>query len=175
MSDRNLTFTVDDARRLARAAHAEQVDKLGRPYIEHIEAVADGLVDFDEEIRIAGILHDIVEDTPITLDDLRARGVSERSLAAIELVSRNLHPDLGYLEGIERVATSPDATLVKISDNAHNSRPDRVAELQRRTQEPPNPRYAAAREILYRAAAAEDVRRILRRVAPELLPEVPGK
>ena len=99
-------------------------------YIEHVEAVAAGLVDFDLDIQIAGMLHDIVEDCDITLDELRQRGVSERSLAAIELVSRNLHPELSYAEAIRLVTGSPDATLVKISDNAHNSRPDRVEALQ---------------------------------------------
>lgn len=173
MADKNSTFDLEDARQLARQVHAGQVDKLGRPYIEHVVAVAAGLTDFDLEVQIAGMLHDVVEDTPITLDDLRARGVSDRSLNAIELVSRNLHPELSYAESIKRITTSRDATLVKISDNAHNSRPDRAAALERRTGEAPNPRYAEARKILYPAIPPEDVRKILRRVAPDLLPEVP--
>ena len=100
--------------------------------MEHVRAVADGLVDFDLDVQIAGMLHDVVEDTETTLDDLRAAGVSERSLAAIELVSLNLHAGLTYAQAIERITCSRDATLVKIADNAHNSRPDRVAALQRR-------------------------------------------
>jgi hypothetical protein len=100
--------------------------------------------------------------------------VPERSLAAIELVSRNLHPDLSYDEAIARIATSVDATLVKVSDNAHNSRPDRVAALERLTGQPPNPRYQQARKVLYAAASPRQVRDILSRVAPDLIMEIPG-
>jgi (p)ppGpp synthase/HD superfamily hydrolase len=170
--DDSPSFTLEDARRLAHAAHEGQTDKLGAPYVEHVEAVAAGLADFDLEIQIAGMLHDVVEDTDITVDELRSRGVSERSLAAIALVSRNLHPDLDYAQGIEQITTSPDATLVKISDNAHNSRPDRAAALERVTGEPINPRYAAARRVLYAVAPAEDIAKILRRAAPQFLQEL---
>lgn len=170
---RTAPFTLADARALARRFHEGQVDKLGVPYIEHVEAVADGLVAFHVDVQIAGMLHDIVEDCDITVEDLRSRGVSERSLAALELVSRNLHPELSYAEAIQRVTGSPDATLVKIADNAHNSRPDRVEALQRLTGKPANPRYAAARRVLYAAANPRDVAQILRRVAPSLLAELP--
>ncbi len=161
--------TVESAYAIARRAHTGQVDKVGVPYIKHVAAVADGLVDFDPEVQIAAMLHDVVEDTDLTLDDLREHGVSPRSMAAIGLVSRNLHPELSYLEGIERICSSPDATLVKISDNAHNSRPDRVSALKRMTGEKPTPRYAAARAMLFAVARREDVERILRRVNPSLL------
>ena len=94
-------MTLEHARTLAHVAHRGQHDKLGIEYVHHVEAVAAGLVDFDLDIQIAGMLHDVVEDSEFTLEDLRARGVSERSLAAIELVSRNLHPDLSYDEAIQ--------------------------------------------------------------------------
>ncbi len=163
-------ITLEDAHALASRAHAGQLDKLDVDYMEHVRAVADGLVDFDLDLQIAGMLHDAVEDHPeTTLESLRAAGVSERSLAAIALVSTNLHPSLSYEKMIEQITSSPDATLVKISDNAHNSRPDRVAALQLKTGKPPNPRYAAAREVLWRAVSSEDVATIVRRVAPALL------
>lgn len=166
-------FTLDDARALARVAHDGQVDKLGVAYIEHVEAVAAGLVDFDVDVQIAGVLHDVVEDSNLTIDDLRARGVSERSLAAIELVSRNLHPELTYQEAIAGICASRDATLVKIADNAHNSRPDRVEALLERSGIGPNPRYAAARSLLYAAVPVKDVETILLRTAPSLREELP--
>lgn len=166
-------FTLDDARAIAREAHHGQVDKLGVDYLAHVEAVADGVADFEPEVRIAAMLHDVVEDSALTLDDLRGRGVPERALAAIALVSRNLHPELDYAAAIERIAaTSRDATLVKIADNAHNSRPDRVAALVAATGRPTDPRYAAARRVLYAAIDRADVERILRRVAPALLSEL---
>ncbi|AXT85151.1 phosphohydrolase [Aeromicrobium sp. A1-2] len=157
-----------DANQIARRAHAGQVDKLGVDYIHHVEAVADGLAAFDLDLQIAGMLHDVVEDSDITLDDLRSAGVSERTLRAIELVSRNLHPELDYLQGIERVCESYDATLVKISDNAHNSLPARIEALGG----PPHPRYAAARSLLYTAVRREDVELILRRANPALMAEL---
>lgn len=55
-------FGLDEARAIARAAHAGQVDKLGVDYMQHVEAVAAGLADFDLDVQIAGMLHDTVED-----------------------------------------------------------------------------------------------------------------
>ena len=171
-SDQSTSFTLDDARELARLAHTGQVDKLGVDYFEHVEAVAAGLVDFDLDVQIAGMLHDVVEDSDLSLDDLRSRGVSERALTAIELVSRNLHPELTYEEAIAQICTSRDATLVKIADNAHNSRPDRVAALLERTGNSPKPRYAEARSMLYRAVPLTDVERVLLLTAPSLREDI---
>ncbi len=137
-------ITLEVAHDLASRAHAGQLDKLGVDYMEHVRAVADGLIDFDLDVQIAGMLHDVVEDTKATPDDLRVAGVSERSLAAIELVSLNLRPDLSYAAAIVHITSSRDATLVKISDNAHNSRPDRVAALTVKLKKPANPKYAEA-------------------------------
>lgn len=163
-------ITLQEAFDLAARHHAGQRDKLGVDYMEHVRAVADGLVAYDLDIWVAGILHDVVEDSEATLDDLRAAGVSARSLAAIELVTRDLHPELTYAQGIEQIITSRDATLVKIADNAHNSRPDRVVALQERTGLPPKPKYTEARRRLWNAVPHEDVVEIVGRVAPDLLP-----
>lgn len=166
-----MTITLEGARAIARQAHQGQTDLLDVDYMEHVEAVAAGLVDFDLDLQIAAMLHDVVEDSEMTLADLREAGVSERSLAAVALVSRNLHPDLAYAEAIELVAQSPDAVLVKISDNAHNSLPERVEALRALGKEP-KARYAQARRVLYAAAKREDVEHILRRANPSLLGEL---
>lgn len=166
-----MPFTIEDARSIARRAHAGQTDRLGVDYMEHVEAVAAGVADFDLEIQVAAMLHDVVEDSATTLDDLRELGVPERALDAVTLVSRNLHPELTYQEGIARICTSRDATLVKISDNAHNSLPERVAALAKTTGQEPNPRYAEARTLLFSVADPTDVRRILARANPALLSE----
>ena len=166
-----VTFGIEDARVIARRAHEGQNDLAGHPYIEHVEAVAAGLVDFDLDVQIAGMLHDVVEDSPITIDDLRREGVSERSLAAIGLVSKNLHPELSYSAGIALICQSADARFVKIADNAHNSLPERIADLTAKTGKPPNPRYAEARKLLYAATEQRDVERILRRTNTSLLEE----
>ena len=173
-----MTFTLDDARVIATEVHARQVDKIGAPYLLHVEAVAAGLVDFDLDLQIAGLLHDVVEDSldemgrEVTLDELRNRGVPERAVAAIAAVSSNLYPpDLSYDDKIERICASPDAVLVKISDNAHNSLPERVEAL-RALGVLPSPKYAAARQRLYAAADRADVEAILRRANPSLLAEL---
>ncbi len=172
------TFTLDDARSIALQVHANQTDKLGEPYMLHVEAVAAGLADFDLELQIAGMLHDVVEDAfdeigrEVTIDDLRTHGVPERSLTAIAAVSSNLYPaSRTYFEKIEQICESPDAVLVKISDNAHNSLPERVEALLARGVTP-SPKYADARRRLYAAADRADVVRILTRANPQLLGEM---
>ena len=100
---------------------------------------------------------------------MRGDGVSERALAVLALVSNNLHAGMPYAEVIARITTSYDATLVKIADNAHNSRPDRVAALAARTGKSPTTKYVEARQVLWRAVPSEDVARIVGRVAPDLL------
>lgn len=169
------TFGLEDARVIAREVHDSQTDKLGAPYLQHVEAVAAGLADFDDEVQIAGLLHDVVEDSPdqpcgpVTMDDLRARGVPVRSLAAIAAVSSNLYPaGLSYAGKIELICGSPDAVLVKLSDNAHNSLPERVAALQARGVTS-GTKYADARASLVAAADPADVERIWRRANPALL------
>ncbi|MGO4250343.1 phosphohydrolase [Paenarthrobacter sp. RAF54_2] len=167
-------FTVETAKILAEVAHNRQKDKLKRPYREHVLAVGDALADFDEDIQIAGYLHDIAEDTPITRQALLDMGVSERALAIIERVTRRFHDDPDdYEAGIRFVAEDHDATLVKIADNAHNSLPERVQALAEKwPDKPPMTRYADARPVLYNAVPREEVELILQRVNPYLLPEL---
>lgn len=167
-------FTVETAKVLAEVAHNRQKDKLKRPYREHVLAVGDALADFDEDIQIAGYLHDIAEDTPITRQALLDMGVSERAVEIIERVTKRLHdnPD-DYQAGIRFIAEDHDATLVKIADNAHNSLPERVKALAEKwPDKPPVTRYDEARPVLYNAVPVEEVRLILARVNPWLLEEL---
>src|SRR6478752_6499745 len=62
-------FTVETAKVLAEVAHNRQKDKLKRPYREHVLAVGDALADFDDEIRIAGYLHDIADNAHNSLPE----------------------------------------------------------------------------------------------------------
>jgi hypothetical protein len=159
---------------LAEVAHNRQKDKLKRPYREHVLAVGDALADFDDDIRIAGYLHDIAEDTPITRQALLEMGVSERAVAIIERVTKRLHDDPDdYQAGIRFIAEDHDATLVKIADNAHNSLPERVKALAEKwPDKPPVTRYKDARPVLYAAVPEAEVRKILERINPWLLDEL---
>jgi len=166
-------FTVETAKVLAEVAHNRQKDKLKRPYREHVLAVGDALADFDDEIRIAGYLHDIAEDTPITRQALLDMGVPERSVEIIERVTNRLHsnPD-DYQAGMLEIAQDHDAALVKIADNAHNSLPERVQALAAKwPDKPPVTKYRDARPVLYAAVEVEEVRKILARANPWLLEE----
>jgi hypothetical protein len=167
-------FTVETAKVLAEVAHNRPTAKLTRPYREPVLAVGDALADFDEDIQIAGYLHDIAEDTPITRQALLDMGVSERAVEIIERVTKRLHdnPD-DYQAGIRFIAEDHDATLVKIADNAHNSLPERVKALAEKwPDKPPVTRYDEARPVLYNAVPVEEIRLILARVNPWLLEEL---
>ncbi|KRE82089.1 HD domain-containing protein [Arthrobacter sp. Soil763] len=167
-------FTVDTAKVLAEVAHDRQKDKLKRPYREHVLAVGDALEGFDEDIRIAGYLHDIAEDTPMTRQALLDMGVSERTVGIIERVTRRLHeyPD-DYPAGTRIIAEDRDAALVEIAHNAHLSLPERLQALAEKwPDKPPVTRYADARPVLYAAVPVEETRKILARVNPWLLEEL---
>lgn len=119
---------LDHAESVATVAHAGVYDKAGEPYILHPAYVA-GLVDDatgDSELVAAAWLHDVVEDTEITIEDLRARGFSERVLATVAAVSRK--DGETYSEFIDRIADR-DAAIVKTADILHNTSLARSASL----------------------------------------------
>ena len=140
------TPTVELADQLARTAHHGQVDKAGNPYIEHVRAVANMLRPHGPEAVMAGLLHDIVEDTHITLNDLRDLGYPPAVVSAVNAVTRR--PDETYMDLIRRAAADPLGRLVKLADNAHNSDPARLAVLDDETREWLRGKYARARELL---------------------------
>ncbi|GHG12622.1 HD domain-containing protein [Streptomyces zaomyceticus] len=161
--------TLAEVDALADRAHAGQTDRIGVPYVEHVRAVAAGLAPFGPHLAMAGLLHDIVEDTEWTAEQLRAAGIPDRVVAVVEAVTNV--PGTAYEEKIRRITEDPDATLVKIADNAHNSRSDRAAALPPGARERLAAKYRAARQVLWAAADPADIATILRVVNPELLEE----
>jgi (p)ppGpp synthase/HD superfamily hydrolase len=114
-----MTMTPDEAADFARRAHAGQVDQQGRDYFEHHLLPVSGLLrPFGDDAATAGLLHDVLEDTDATADDLRALGLADAVIAAIESVSRR--DDEPYEALIERAAAHPLGRLVKLADNWHN-------------------------------------------------------
>jgi hypothetical protein len=105
----------EKAFQIARSAHAGQVDKAGRPYIDHPLAV-ERLVKTPKQ-RIVALLHDVVEDTPVTLDDLKPFG--KKIVRAIDAISKRQGEPLD--EYLIRVEANPLARAVKIADLTHNS------------------------------------------------------
>jgi len=139
-------INLAEASRFAAAAHRGQVDKAGRPYVEHVYAVRDGLAPAGELMQIAGVLHDIVEDTPVTLDELRLMRVPEEVVRAVDSVTRR--PDETYMDLVRRAAADPIGRVVKLADNLHNSSEARLALLPREQAERLRRKYAKARVVL---------------------------
>ncbi|GGM52624.1 HD domain-containing protein [Dactylosporangium sucinum] len=141
-----MTRTVADARELAYAAHRGQVDKAGRPYFEHVAEVARRLEEHGDEAVMAGYLHDIVEDTDITLGQLRTMGFPEQVVEAVDAVTWRDGED--YMDLIARAAAHPLGRLVKLQDNLTNSDEARLALLDDATADRLRRKYARAREAL---------------------------
>jgi hypothetical protein len=106
------------AERVAAAAHDGQFDKSGVPYITHPQRVASSLVG-DTLAHATAWLHDVIEDTPITAEDLLVRGIPVEVVAAIEAVTKRPReqPDDDY----SRIRTNPLALKVKLADIGDNS------------------------------------------------------
>ncbi len=114
--------TLERAIALAAQAHAGQRDKEGLCYILHPLRVM--LRVEDEQARIVAVLHDTVEDTALTLDDLRREGFSEEVLAALALVTHDRSEP--YADYVVRCAGHPIARAVKLADLEDNCRLDRT-------------------------------------------------
>jgi len=111
--------------------HAGAVDKAGQPYILHPLRVMARLSTDTE--RIVAILHDVVEDSEVTLDDLRADGFSDEIVDAIDHVTRR--GGESYEAFIERIAPHPLARRVKIADLEDNMDVTRLVVLDERGTE----------------------------------------
>ncbi|AYG78093.1 GTP pyrophosphokinase [Streptomyces hundungensis] len=80
-------ISVDEVDALAAKAHAAQENRIGVPYVEHVRSVAAGLAPFGDELVMAGLLHDILEDTDWTAERLREAGVPARVVEIVEAVT----------------------------------------------------------------------------------------
>jgi (p)ppGpp synthase/HD superfamily hydrolase len=143
--------TLEDAIALAVEAHRGQKDKNGQPYILHALRVMLRLG--SERERIVGVLHDVVEDTPTTLDDLRALGYEEGVVTAIEHVTRR--EDETYEQFTARAASDPIARRVKLADLEDNLDVRRLATITAMDAERFQ-RYLTARRHIRALIDAED-------------------
>ena len=109
--------TLERAIEIATQAHEGQVDKAGNAYIGHpLRVMAMGK---NEQEKIAGVLHDIVEDTPWTFEMLEAEGFAPEIIAALKCVTK-ISENEDYDDFIERVKKNPLAVAVKINDLTDN-------------------------------------------------------
>ncbi len=114
--------TLEHAIALAAKAHEGQLDQSGQPYILHPLRVMLSVATVDE--RIAAVLHDVVEDTRFTLEDLLAAGFSTTVVDAVEALTKR--PGEHRMEAAVRAAANPIAKRVKLADNADNMDPSRM-------------------------------------------------
>lgn len=111
-------ITIEDALRIAVDAHNGQKDLDGNPVILHPIAVE--LAGNNREEIIGGFLHDVVEDTEFTFNDLLARGVDKTIVETLQLLTHT--KDISYDEYVQRIATSGNsiAIHIKYNDLKHN-------------------------------------------------------
>ncbi len=113
---------LEKAIEIAVEAHRGQLDKAGKIYILHpMRVMLRGTNDTE---RIVGILHDTVEDTPVTIDMLRKEGFPENVLAALQCITKQHNEDYGHF--IERILQNPLATQVKLYDIEDNMNRERI-------------------------------------------------
>ena len=104
------------AMQISYQAHHGQTDKVGVPYIFHPIHLAEQMN--DEISCCVALLHDVVEDTHITLEDLS----KEFPPQVVEAVALLTHPEgMDYFDYVHQTATNPVAKKVKLADLAHNS------------------------------------------------------
>ena len=102
---------------IAKAAHRGQFDKAGIDYIEHPIYVASQ-VDSEEEKAVA-LLHDVIEDSPFTAEELLLAGLPETVVTAVQILSKKKGQD--YQTYLKTVKSNPLARAVKLADLKHNS------------------------------------------------------
>ena len=115
--------TLERAIEIAATAHAGQVDKAGQPSI--LPPLRVMLRVAEDHERMAAVLHDVVEDTSVTLEQLAVEGFPAEVLQAVEALTKR--PGESRLEAAARAAVHAVARAVKLADNAENMDLTRIA------------------------------------------------
>lgn len=135
--------TLEEAIALAVRAHQRQKDKAGAPYILHPLRL---MLRMDSEpAMMVAVLHDVVEDSPITLENLRELGFPETVVTAVDSLTRR--PEESYEAFIDRVKLNPLARRVKLADLEDNMDLRRLQHVTDRDQQRWE-RYAKASKAL---------------------------
>lgn len=134
---------VKKALKLCFEAHKEQTDKGGIPYVFHPFHIAETMP--NEESVLVALLHDVVEDTDYTLEDLRDEGFPPNVVEAVALLTHD--KAVPYLEYIKAIKYNPLARRVKLADLRHNSTLSRIDAADKKAMERIQ-KYAQAMRIL---------------------------
>lgn len=120
----------------ALGAHSGQVDLTGEEYIGHLSRVAVRVLrsyhlwgeQANDEVVAAAMLHDILEDTPMSVHQLLGKGFTERTVQLVNLLTRT--SGVGTYDYYRFIRSDPDALRIKLADIADNMEPVRLAKLQ---------------------------------------------
>lgn len=123
--------TLEKAIEIAVNAHRGQTDKAGRPYILHPLHLMQQFEELDT--MMVAVLHDSVEDSDLTLDDLTVAGFSSDVVGAIDALTHRAGES--YDQYLQRVQSHPLATRVKLADLQHNMDIRRMSEMHERDLE----------------------------------------
>lgn len=123
--------TLEDAVSIAALAHHGQKDKAGAPYLLHPLRMMLHMK--TEAAMMAAVLHDVVEDTDWTLEQLRERGFPDEVLDAVECLTHR--EEESYEEFIERVRKNPIAQEVKVADLEDNMNIQRISRMSQKDLE----------------------------------------
>ncbi len=123
--EKSLEEQLEEAIKLASIKHYEQRDKSNKPYIFHLLYVMNNLDDL--KAKIVGVLHDILEDTDITRNDLLNFGFSEEIIHSVEVLTKAKNQE--YMEYIEKIKGDNVARKVKLIDLKHNTDLTRLSEI----------------------------------------------
>ncbi len=142
------TPLTNRALRIAYAGHHGQVDKAGLPYIHHLLYVAEQMD--DEASTCVALMHDVLEDTSVTVSDLRDESIPDEVVDAVMLLTRER--GVPYMDYIRKLSANPIARKVKVADLRHNSDVTRLCELpdemRQQGERLAETRYRPALEVL---------------------------
>ena len=116
---------------IATTAHFKQYDKGGNPYITHPMRIMMRLRTTDKELMQIAILHDVIEDTLVTFEDLKILGFSDRFISALNVLTKD--NTISYEKNIDRVLTNIDACKVKLEDLKDNLDASRLKNISEKT------------------------------------------
>ena len=137
------TELTKKALRLCFDAHKDQVDKTGLPYVFHPFHVAEQMT--DEISTVCALLHDVMEDTDCTPEDLRTMGFPQEVIEILLLLTHD--PSVPYMDYVKKIGTNPVAKQVKLADLKHNSDLSRMDTVDEYTLER-NEKYKEALRLL---------------------------
>ena len=137
------TEATRKAMRLCYEAHRDQTDKSGVPYVFHPIHLAEQMR--DEDTTVTALLHDVIEDTVYTFDDLVKMGFSENVITALKLLTHD--KSVPYTEYVAKIKENPVAKAVKLADLAHNSDLSRLNSIDDKARSRIQ-KYEAAKKLL---------------------------